>query len=149
LLTIFFVPTVDPIIHFGALEAEKPSDAMDGQPALFDPPIHGIGADAEILRNLMHASPAVLHDRLLCLVLRSKAENSLSERMRKDEGLLMICRRFALRACLPGIAVYDGSFDRQQPTCQNRKQRLSRFPKWILRKASCSTRRNKTARREI
>jgi hypothetical protein len=73
LLAVFLILTVNPFIYFGALEPQKSPNAMDGQPALFDPPIHGIGTDAEILRNLLHASPAVVHERLLCLELRSKA----------------------------------------------------------------------------
>jgi len=65
--------TVNPFVYFGALETQESPDAMDWQPALFDPPVDGIGADPQVYRDLLHASPAVVHDKLLCLELRSKA----------------------------------------------------------------------------
>jgi hypothetical protein len=58
---------MDPFINFGTPETQESSDPVDGQTELFDPPINGVGADAEVLRNLLHASPAVVHGRLLCL----------------------------------------------------------------------------------
>jgi hypothetical protein len=66
-VTVIFILSMDPFVYFRALETQEPSNAVDRQTALFDPPIHGIGAHAEVLRNLLHASPAVVHGRLLCL----------------------------------------------------------------------------------
>jgi hypothetical protein len=74
-----------PFVHLQKLEPKQSSDAVNGQPALFNPPIHGIDADAEVLGGLLNASPAVVHDRLLCLHLRVKAEISLSNRTTRRE----------------------------------------------------------------
>jgi hypothetical protein len=73
--TVPLVLAVYPPVHFGALETQKSSNSMDGEAALFGPAVHGIGADPQVLGDLLHASPAVVHDNLLCLELRSKAKN--------------------------------------------------------------------------